>query len=306
MSAAQTMGIREVMMPDVESTFRVFAAHLRTVEAAWTYPLHSHPLFEINLLLDGRQCIKVNGQEHTQQPGDLVILRPGDLHESLNSGTGDMTYYCIHFDSDERELRELLCRGSRRLFPADSLLTGTVRPSLNRLMELAAENEAETGGGPLKLHAKMNTLSAVFGLFAALTEGLTHPEAARSADLRSSRVAEEIAAFLERAVEQTALEQADALFEEGALKETVASAMSGLGYSPSACTRMFQEVYGLSPRRYLSRLKLKKAKLLLMQPELSIEQISSKLGYADIAHFSRQFKRWTGESPGRFRARVHI
>ncbi|ANS77200.1 AraC family transcriptional regulator [Paenibacillus yonginensis] len=293
------------MMPDLESTFRVFAAHLRTVSSGWTYPLHSHPLFEINLLLEGRQLIRVNGQDYQQQPGDLLIFRPEDLHESRNDGGSDMTYYCIHFDTDERELRELLCRGSRRHFSSDSLLARNARPSLNRLMEFAGADDTPGNGEYKRLQIKMNTLSAMFGLFAALTEGFAHPQEIRSGDLRSSRIAEEIAAFLERSVERTA-EQSGFALDEGELKETVASAITGLGYSPSACTRMFQEIYGISPRRYLSRLKLKKAKLLLMQPELSIEQISCRLGYADIAHFSRQFKRWTGESPGKFRARVHI
>ncbi|MBW7462169.1 helix-turn-helix domain-containing protein, partial [Paenibacillus sepulcri] len=30
-------------------------------------------------------------------------------------------------------------------------------------------------------------------------------------------------------------------------------------------------------------------------------QISSVLGYRDIAHFSRQFKRWSGVSPSDYR-----
>jgi AraC family transcriptional regulator, transcriptional activator of pobA len=43
-----------------------------------------------------------------------------------------------------------------------------------------------------------------------------------------------------------------------------------------------------------------------MQPELSVERVSRMLGYAEAALFSRQFKRWTGESPGKFRSRIHI
>lgn len=43
-----------------------------------------------------------------------------------------------------------------------------------------------------------------------------------------------------------------------------------------------------------------------MEPELSVEDVSRRLGYKDIAHFSRQFKRWTGEPPGKFRGRYHI
>ncbi|KHF36589.1 Arabinose operon regulatory protein [Paenibacillus sp. P1XP2] len=85
----------------------------------------------------------------------------------------------------------------------------------------------------------------------------------------------------------------------------IASIAAKVGYSTSAINRIFTQAYGLSPRQYMSALMLKKSKLLLMDPELSIEAISARLGYHNIAHFSRQFKRWTGESPSRFRSRYY-
>ncbi|MNH27392.1 Arabinose operon regulatory protein [compost metagenome] len=87
--------------------------------------------------------------------------------------------------------------------------------------------------------------------------------------------------------------------------ETITSVASAVGYSPSSVNRMFTRAFGVSPRQYLSSLMLKKSKLLLMDPELSIEAISSRLGYTNIAHFSRQFKRWAGEAPSSFRNRFH-
>jgi len=85
----------------------------------------------------------------------------------------------------------------------------------------------------------------------------------------------------------------------------VATIAARLGYSVSTCSRAFRRAYGISPRQYLSALILKKAKLLLLEPSLPVETVSARLGYRDIAHFSRQFKRWTGESPLKFRARFH-
>jgi AraC-like DNA-binding protein len=74
-----------------------------------------------------------------------------------------------------------------------------------------------------------------------------------------------------------------------------------LGISVSHCNRVFRHVYGLSPRTYLSELVLHEAKLLLADPQLAVQTISSVLGYRDIAHFSRQFKRWAGVSPSDYR-----
>lgn len=315
--------IKEFMLPDVEATFRIFAAHWRTVSAGWSFPLHSHSLFEINLLLEGCQRIKLRGREYVQKPGDIVLLKPDDLHESLNEGNGNMTYYCIHFDTDERALREMLCRGESQCFPEHSELAGKIRPCLDKLLHLASQEYAG------KLETKMSILSAMFELFAALTANLSQRESRRATDSRTTRIAGLIAAGLERVVgaayagefvstasgvrtgsaagaETDNPETESADMQNSAQADTVAAVIRGLGYSPSACSRMFHNVYGMSPRQYLSQLKLKKAKLLLMQPELSVEMVAKMTGYGDIAHFSRQFKRWTGEAPGRFREKHHI
>ena len=42
---------------------------------------------------------------------------------------------------------------------------------------------------------------------------------------------------------------------------------------------------------------------LLTAGGLSLEQVASRLGYHDAAGFSRAFRRWTGATPGTYRAR---
>ncbi|WP_410771672.1 AraC family transcriptional regulator [Fontibacillus sp. BL9] len=301
MNISEEHHIAEFVLPDMDSTFKVFAAHLRTVTQDWSYPRHTHPLFEVNLVLAGRQEMFVNGQQFVQEPGDLMLLRPEDVHESRAEGTGRMTYYCLHFNVDDRVMREMLCRGSAFHYKENSPLAQAIRPSLDRLIAITS------GKGAEKLASKMMALSAVFELFAGLGEKLAEQGRAENSGSRMTRIAAEIAAGLEKCVEAPVAEGlAEGEDYRDNSRETVAAVTQGLGYSASSCNRMFHRVYGMSPRQYLSALKLKKAKLLLMEPTLSVEEVSIRLGYKDIAHFSRQFKRWTGEPPGKFRARFHI
>lgn len=296
--------IAEFMLPDMDSTFRIFASHVRTVTKDWSYPRHTHPLFEVNLLLAGGQEMIVNSQRYIQKPGDLLLLRPEDVHESLAIGEAPMTYYCLHFNADDPILHALLSRRNFDLYESTSALTRTIRPSLDKLISLTSANEV-----PLKLANKMRAMSAVFDLLAGLSEALSEQGEEELASSKMGRVAFEIAARLEKSVEDSDI-QGEALSEvdkeEQHSRDAIAAATADLGYSASSCNRIFQRVYGISPRQYLSGLKLKKAKLLLMEPELTVEAVSTRLGYKDIAHFSRQFKRWTGESPGKFRARFHV
>ena len=43
------------------------------------------------------------------------------------------------------------------------------------------------------------------------------------------------------------------------------------------------------------------ARHLLSDPELPLAEIAYRLGFADLATFSRAFKRWTGKPPGTWR-----
>lgn len=284
---------KEYILPDMDSTFRVFGAHWRTVASDWTYPLHKHPLFEVNLVLSGVQEMSVNGTVYVQKPGDLMLLNPGEQHESRVIGGEEMTYYCLHFDVDERSFRELLCRNQTCFHEAGSPLADAIRPALNKLLALTSDEAVA------RVASRMSTLSALFELFAGISGTLSEQESSL-AHTRNSLTASQVANLLERAVE-TSMDDGS----EGSHMETIASIAATLGYSTSSINRMFTSVYGMSPRQYMSTLMLKKSKLLLMDPELSIETISARLGYMNIAHFSRQFKRWTGESPSHFRSRYY-
>ena len=55
---------------------------------------------------------------------------------------------------------------------------------------------------------------------------------------------------------------------------------SSLGISPGYGQEVFRKVYGISPRRYLSELKLQEAKVMIRQPELTLKEIASRLGYS--------------------------
>jgi AraC-like DNA-binding protein len=59
---------------------------------------------------------------------------------------------------------------------------------------------------------------------------------------------------------------------------------------------------GVTYRQVLEETRASLARELILEQRYSLSQIAYLLGFADQANFSRAFKRWTGESPGRFRS----
>ncbi|MFJ5711704.1 helix-turn-helix domain-containing protein [Streptomyces sp. NPDC093105] len=66
-------------------------------------------------------------------------------------------------------------------------------------------------------------------------------------------------------------------------------------------TRVFRDVTGTSPGRFLSALRLQEAKRLLLETEFSVADISSQVGYSSVGTFSSRFKSCVGVSPSMFR-----
>jgi AraC-like DNA-binding protein len=63
---------------------------------------------------------------------------------------------------------------------------------------------------------------------------------------------------------------------------------------------LFKSVTGRTIVQYAAEYKLEQAKLLLRQA-YSIQEIAAMLGYYDLYHFSKTFKKATGQSPSRYR-----
>ncbi|UUZ80048.1 AraC family transcriptional regulator [Paenibacillus sp. P26] len=69
-----------------------------------------------------------------------------------------------------------------------------------------------------------------------------------------------------------------------------------LGYHRTHLSKMFKQHTGLSPMNFLLKIRMERAKLLLLEP-LTIEQVASSVGFSDPLYFSKQFKKWYGRSP---------
>ncbi|MDO4846423.1 MAG: helix-turn-helix transcriptional regulator [Oscillospiraceae bacterium] len=73
--------------------------------------------------------------------------------------------------------------------------------------------------------------------------------------------------------------------------------------SVSKLTRSFRQVYGTSLHAYVMEVRLQKGAELLMNDEISIQEIAELVGYNKPSQFSADFRRRFGILPGEYRLR---
>lgn len=74
-----------------------------------------------------------------------------------------------------------------------------------------------------------------------------------------------------------------------------------IGVNRSYLASSFKKVTGYSPKEYLTRLRMEKAKSLLEKTDMPINSVANSVGYTDQLAFSRMFKNYSGKSPKAYR-----
>jgi transcriptional regulator GlxA family with amidase domain len=70
---------------------------------------------------------------------------------------------------------------------------------------------------------------------------------------------------------------------------------------PAHLSRAFKQHMGCSIGEYARQSRISRARTLLVASTLSLVDIAAECGFADQAHFSREFKRLAGSTPLAFR-----
>ena len=76
------------------------------------------------------------------------------------------------------------------------------------------------------------------------------------------------------------------------------------GLSIRHLTRVFKQSTGCTPHRYLLKLRLERARELLLSPVIRLKDIAMACGFNDQSHFTRAFGAVEKMSPGTWR-RLH-
>ena len=86
---------------------------------------------------------------------------------------------------------------------------------------------------------------------------------------------------------------------EGALRVKELATLVSL--SPARFSRAFKESFGQPPHAYIVKMRVERARALMLTTSESLSQIALACGLADQAHFCRRFRKVTGMTPSAWR-----
>lgn len=73
------------------------------------------------------------------------------------------------------------------------------------------------------------------------------------------------------------------------------------GVSEVYFRKMFTEIYGIPPKKYINLIRISKAKELLLSDEISMQQISEEVGFHDVYSFCKAFRKANDCTPTEYR-----
>ncbi|CAG7634113.1 helix-turn-helix domain-containing protein [Paenibacillus allorhizosphaerae] len=274
--------------PGFFTSFHIWSVLYRNAEKGWVYPNHKHPLFEVLYCESGSMSEWVSGVEYRLAAGDFILINSGTLH--YPQAHEESRYFNFHFDVEPREVHSLFRRLHKPIVsseqPPDVKLE--IRKWMDRLIELFQS------GKEMSFAQKMMLQSNMLQFLAFILEKIisTDVEAGRGASLSKRQIATETAYLLET--------------YGGSESMQISGLSERLNVHRNYITGCFKEVYGVSPKHYLTKVRIEKAKKLLQETTLSIEEIAGELTFSSAAYFCKFFRTHVGITPSQYRSGITI
>lgn len=228
------------------------------------------------LVLEGTLYFTANHIRHEVHAGEYLFLRSGEEHFGHSASEGKLSYLWVHiheacrFDPETETQPEALYRFAEKGLAGDGV---RVRKQFFQLLDMSLEE-------PSLPQVMMDYACSL------LVMELTHAGSAEEERCRCPAV--------ERAMEW--------IHKHYHRPFTVGELARSIGYQADYLSSLFKRSTGMSIVQYTLQLRLRMAKSLLTNYDISIKEAAYSCGFPDEKYFMRLFKRSEGITPSQFRS----
>ncbi|MGW4410234.1 AraC family ligand binding domain-containing protein [Nonomuraea sp. NPDC004702] len=235
---------------------------------------HVHDGYAIGLIVAGVEEFDYRGTLHRAGAGELVLVNPDSVHTGQAGTPGGWAYRMLYPSVEALAgiAAELDAPLATPYFPHQVVRD----PEVAALLERA--HQAAERGDALAASTLSRTLFAkLLSRHAAPRPDASPPGAGRQA-----------------------VREAMALLHESLLDPPTLEALAAaVGVRPFPLLRAFKAVTGLPPHAYLTSLRVRQARRLLLEG-VRPAQVAADVGFTDQAHLNRHFKRVVGVPPAAY------
>lgn len=253
--------------------------------------IHDHDYVEISYILSGKGRYHVDGKEFDVTAGDLVICNPGVKHTHIVCNPKEPT---IEFISGFTDFHFVNMAPNTIELPDKSNVlhtTGELKQEITKhCYAMLAEKESKQIGRYFMLKAHlMQILLMVIREISDVDK--TEQKGCNFETYNKNYVVNRIINYLNENYEH---------------KISLEQIAHNMYLSPVYISKIFKEETGESPINYLIKIRLEKAREILQNSESgSIKSIANQVGYDDVYHFSKLFKKYYGISPLHYRKKIN-
>ncbi|MEA4966388.1 MAG: AraC family transcriptional regulator [Oscillospiraceae bacterium] len=243
----------------------------------WGIRPHSHEYYHLFYFLNGKTTFSIDKKKCVAKKGVCFIVPPRTLHELAKTTGETVTCYEVKFSLyDEKSRDNLFDCGP--VFTGNSVLEEMVRfivdNGLSRISECSDAAEA-----------------TVYALITYLTrERYESAPHARNSQLIDTTGFSEITVLIMSYIEQNYTQQINL--------DMIASS---IGYNRNYICSAFKKDTDITIIEYLNFVRIRQAAIYFSYSDMEISLTSARVGFINISHFNRTFKKFTGISPSTFK-----
>ena len=243
----------------------------------WTTSRHSNTCYELHIILEGTCDLSFDEEVYPMSAGQAVMIAPNVFHAPSNvSETFCRFSLSFSVDGELRNTMQAVDKEYYRFFEPDGNVLSLCQKILQEL----------DGDAFLKreLTSALFSQLMIFCMRAINQKTGIKPE--KDKEVTPEDEIERIDNFF-------------ALYPPE--RQTRQELAEYLHCSQRQLIRKMQALYGVSFRQKLIASRMDLARYLLRSTEASVNEISTKVGYADNAAFFRAFRQHTGKTPAQYR-----
>ncbi len=249
-------------------------------------PLHWHEDVEFIYIKKGRGIIVIDGSEYDVEKGDIAFIVPGNVHG------------IFQYQDDSMEYENILFNGKMFSSSLDDFYDTFLLPFFENTVEIPKIfRKGVTGYESLKkyLDANDNISSHREGAWGLAIKGNLYLLLFNLVTLYEEKINSKNNKRIDKL--KPVIKHVELHYSE---PTTVAEMAALAGFSESHFMRFFKETFGVSFITYLNDYRLSMAARMLLSTEETILEISQQVGFENLSHFNRQFKKKYNKTPSQY------